>query len=109
MFIINKKIAKKGVDFCACTRGCDVALGATWLCHVDTRACLRGTDVTWTRIYIYYIYYFIVDTRACLRGADVTWTHIYIYYIYYFIKYTGLPIIERQIINRIKSSTLYTD
>ena len=82
MLKINKK-CKKGVDFRACTRGCDVALGATWLCHVDTCACLHGTDVTWTRIYIYYIYY--------------------------FIKYIGLPIIGRQIINCIKSSTLYTD
>ena len=41
-----------------------------------------------------------VDARACLRGVDVTWTRIYIYYIYYFIMYIGLPIIGRQIIDR---------
>ena len=36
---------KMGI-FRARLRGCDVALEATWLCHVDTRGCLRGTDVT---------------------------------------------------------------
>ena len=39
------------------------------------------------------------------RGCD-TWTRIYIYYIYYFIKYIGLPIIERQFTNRIITAYL---
>ena len=50
-----------------------MALGTTWLCDVDRRERLRGVDVTWTRIYIYYIYY--------------------------FINYIGLAIIGRQFIN----------
>ena len=39
------------------------------------------------------------------RGCDA-WTRIYIYYIYYFIMYIGLSIIERQIINLTKPAYL---
>ena len=62
-------------------RGCDVARKATWLCHVDARACLRGTDVTHGRI-------------------------IYIYYIVFNNMYIGLPIIGRQFINLTKPTYL---
>ena len=47
---------QKEVNLRVGPRGCDVARKATWLCHVDTRACLRGADVTRGRIiYIYYM------------------------------------------------------
>ena len=39
------------------------------------------------------------------RGCD-TWTRIYIYYIYSFIMYIGLPIIGRQIINLTKPASV---
>ena len=49
-FKLILKNAKKVGILCASPRGCDVALRATWLCHVDARACLRGVDVTRRRV-----------------------------------------------------------
>ena len=46
---------QKVVNLHAGPRGCNVARKATWLCHVDARASLRGKDVTWTHI-IFNIY-----------------------------------------------------
>ena len=51
------KKSKKGGIFRACTHGCDVALGATWLCHVDRRERLRGAQVTRGTYYMYIIYF----------------------------------------------------
>ena len=82
MFKSIKKVHKWGI-LCVGPRGCDVARKATLLCHVDTRACLRGTDVTRGRI-------------------------IYIYYIVFNNMYIGLLIIGRQIVNHIIWRTLYT-
>ena len=42
--LIKYKKLQKGDFFCAGPRGCDVALRATWLCHVDACECLRGTS-----------------------------------------------------------------
>ena len=36
---------------------------ATWQCHVDTPASLRGKDVTWTRI-IFSIYIYLISIMA---------------------------------------------
>ena len=63
MFKIIKKCKKSGI-LGAGPRGCEVARKATWLCQVDMRACLRGEDVTWTRIYNYYIYLFYKVYRS---------------------------------------------
>ena len=41
---------QKVVNLRAGPRGCDVARKATWLCHVDARASLRGKDVMWMHI-----------------------------------------------------------
>ena len=40
---------------CAGPRGCDVARKATWLCHVDARDGLRGTDDVYSCHLIYFI------------------------------------------------------
>ena len=76
MFKIIKKMHKKWDTLRASPRGRDVARKATWLCHVDTRACLRGVDVTWTH-------------------------YLYLLYIH-FLKYVGLSIIGRKFINLAK-------
>ena len=64
-------------------RGCDMACKATWLCHMDTRDGLRGTDVTREALYIFTIYYFsIMDIGLPCLGRQIISTSIMAYIIY---------------------------
>ena len=67
---------QKEVNLRAGPRGCEVARKATWLCHMDARASLRGKDVTWMHI-LFNIYMGL----PCIRRQVIN-THKIAYVIY---------------------------
>ena len=63
---------QKGGNFSASPRGCDLALRATRLCHVDACECLRGTEVT-CHLHIYFMYIGYRTYKPFHRGISVTY------------------------------------